>query len=67
MDSVLKQKTLGTECSVEYSDNVKSKVEVKAAVFKPSRMKRKEEDRKIFKAYFEGRDRDYGDDDYLNY
>lgn len=53
MDSVLKQKTLGTECSVEYSDNVKSKVEVKAVVFKPTRMKKKEELRKLTEKYIE--------------
>ena len=66
-DEIIYRNDFSKECKVEFVDKVETKVEVKAAVFKPSRIKRKEEDRKIFKAYFEGRDRDYGDDDYLNY
>lgn len=66
-DEIVEQKDLSKECTVEYVDEVKTKIEVKATTFKPSRMKRKQEERKYFEAYFEGRDRDYGEDDYLNY
>ena len=50
-DRLIKQQTLLQECKVEYSDNVKVDFEVKAMTFKPSRMKQKEELRRMTEDY----------------
>ena len=50
-DDLVKSKQLFEECQVEYSDNVKTKYEVKAITFKPSKMKQKEELRKMTEEY----------------
>ena len=42
-DDIVKSGKLYEECKVEFVDDIKSKVEVKAMTFKPSRMKKKEE------------------------
>ena len=52
-DSIIKQHTFTQECKVEYSDNIKEKYEVRAITFKPSRMKKKEELRKITEEYID--------------
>lgn len=41
------------ECIIEYVDEVKTKVEVKAMTFKPSKMKEKEELRKLTEKYID--------------
>lgn len=46
-DSVIAQESLYEECKVEYVDELKTKYEVKAVTFKPSRMKKKEELRRM--------------------
>lgn len=48
-----KDKKKYKECKVEYTNNVKSKYEVNGIVFQPSRMKKKEELRKITKEYID--------------
>ena len=52
-DEVIHRKDFTRECTVEYVDEVKTKVEVKATTFKPSRMKRKQEERKMFEQYID--------------
>lgn len=52
-DEVIHRKDFTRECSVEYVDEVKTKFEVKATTFKPSRMKRKQEERKMFEQYID--------------
>ena len=52
-DQVITRKKLYDECEVEFVDEVKSKVEVKAMTFKPSRMKKKEELRKLTEEYID--------------
>lgn len=52
-DDVIDRKDLSKECTVEFVDDVKSKIEVKATTFKPSRMKRKQEERKMFEQYID--------------
>ena len=41
------------KCRVEFVDNLKTDVEVKAVVFKPSRMKKKEELRKMTEEFID--------------
>lgn len=50
-DEVIDRKDFTRECRVEYVDEVKTKIEVKAVTFKPSRMKRKQELRKLTEKY----------------
>lgn len=50
-DRIVKQENLYEECMVEYSNDVKVDFEVKAAVFKPGRMKNKEELRRLTDEY----------------
>lgn len=52
-DEVIERKDFTRECEVEYVDEVKTKFEVKATTFKPSRMKRKQEERKMFEQYID--------------
>lgn len=52
-DEVIDRKDFTRECTVEYVDEVKTKIEVKATTFKPSRMKRKQEERKMFEQYID--------------
>lgn len=52
-DEVIHRKDFTRECTVEYVDEVKSKIEVKATTFKPSRMKRKQAERKMFEQYID--------------
>ena len=52
-DEIIYRKDFTKECTVEFSDNVKPKIEVKTIVFKPSRMKKKEELRKLTQEYVE--------------
>ena len=42
-DRIARRQELSKDCEVEFVDDIKSKVEVKTVVFKPSRMKQKEE------------------------
>jgi len=63
-DKLIKRIDLTKECEVEFVDNLKTDCEVKAITFKPSRMKKKEELRKITQKYTSSRD--YYEDDYLN-
>lgn len=46
-DEIVKREVLSKECKVEYVEDLKTDVEVKAMTFKPSRMKEKEELRKL--------------------
>ena len=46
-DNVIAQESLYEECQVEYVDELKTKYEVKAVTFKSSRMKKKEELRRM--------------------
>lgn len=50
-DNVIEQKSLFDECKVEFVDEIKTNFEVKAISFKPSRMKQKEELRKMTEEY----------------
>ena len=52
-DSVIAQESLYEECKVEYVDKVKTKYEVKAVTFKPSRMKKKEELRRMTEEFID--------------
>lgn len=52
-DQVITRKKLYEECKVEFVDDIKSKVEVKALTFKPSRMKKKEELRRLTEEYID--------------
>ena len=52
-DEVIGRKDFTRECTVEYVDEVKTKIEVKATTFKPSRMKRRQEERKMFEQYID--------------
>lgn len=52
-DEVIHRKDFTRECTVEYVDEVKTKIEIKATTFKPSRMKRKQEERKMFEQYID--------------
>ena len=50
-DDIIERKELYKECKVEFSNNVKTKYKVNATTFKPSRMKEKEELRKMTEEY----------------
>jgi len=50
-DNIIERKEFYEECEVEYSDNVKTKFEVKATIFKPGRAKEKEQLRKMTEEY----------------
>lgn len=50
-DEIIERKDFTRECQVEYVDELKTKYEVKAVAFKPSRMKRKEELRRMTEQY----------------
>ena len=50
-DRIARRQELFIECSVEYVDEVKTSFEVKATTFKPSKMKQKEELRKMTEEY----------------
>lgn len=52
-DNVIAQESLFEECKVEYVDKLKTKVEVKAVTFKPSKMKKKEELRKMTEEFID--------------
>ena len=52
-DEVIATKDFSRECTVEYVDEVKTKIEVKATTFKPSRMKKKQELRKLTEQYID--------------
>ena len=52
-DEIVKSGKLYKECKVEYVDDLKTKVEVKAITFKPSRMKNKEELRREVRDYID--------------
>ena len=45
-DRTIRRQELYQECQVEYVEDIETKVTIKAIVFKPSRMKEKEELRK---------------------
>ena len=51
-DSTVRRQELYDECKVEYVDDVKVSFEVKATTFKPSKMKQKEELRKMTEEYY---------------
>lgn len=50
-DNTVRRQELYDECEIEYVDDVKVSFEVKATTFKPSKMKQKEELRKITEEY----------------
>lgn len=50
-DRLVKQETLNQECKIEYTDDIKVDFEVKTYTFKPSKMKQKEELRKMTEEY----------------
>lgn len=52
-DEVIDRKDFTRECKVEYVDEVKTQFEVKATTFKPSRMKKKQELRKLTEQYID--------------
>lgn len=52
-DQVITRKKLYEECKVEYVDDLKTKVEVKTLTFVPSRMKKKEELRKMTEEFID--------------
>ena len=52
-DRTIKMQKLYEECKVEYVDDLKTKVEVKAMTFKPNRMKKKEELRKMAEEFID--------------
>ena len=52
-DEIIERKDFTRECTVEYVDEVKTKIEVKATTFKPSRMKKKQELRKLTEQYID--------------
>ena len=52
-DDIVDMQQCTEECTLEYSDDVKPKFEVKTAIFKPSKMKRKQEERKMFEQYID--------------
>lgn len=51
-DRTVRRQELYQECTIEYLDNVKTSFEVKATTFKPSKMKQKEELRKMTEEYY---------------
>lgn len=53
-DRIARRQELYQECTVEYSDDVKTSFEVKATTFKVSRTKKKEELRKEIDKYYRG-------------
>lgn len=50
-DRTVRRQELYQECTIEYTDDVKVNFEVKAIAFKPSKMKQKEELRKMTEEY----------------
>lgn len=50
-DRTVRRQELYQECTIEYTDDVKVDFEVKAIAFKPSKMKQKEELRKMTEEY----------------
>ena len=52
-DEIIERKDFTRECEVEYVDEVKTKIEVKAMTFKPSRTKEKQELRKLTEKYID--------------
>ena len=50
-DRLVKQQTLSEECKIEYVNEVKTDYEVKTIIYKPSKMKQKEELRKMTEEY----------------
>ena len=52
-DIIVRRQELFQKCEVEYSDDVKVDFEVKATIFKPSKMKQKEELRKLTENYID--------------
>lgn len=50
-DNIAYRRELYKECEVEYSDDVKVNFEIKATTFKPSKMKQKEELRRMTEEY----------------
>ena len=64
-ERVIQRKDFTKECEVEFVDHLETKIEVKATIFKPSRMKKKEELRKLTQNYTSSRD--FGEADYLNF
>lgn len=55
-DRIARRQELYQECTVEYSDDVKTSFEVKATTFKPSKMKQKEQLRKEIENYYKRKD-----------
>lgn len=52
-DEIVYRNDFSKECKVEFVDKVDTKVEVKAMTFKPSRMKEKQELRKLTEKYID--------------
>ena len=55
-DRTVRRQELYQECTVEYSDDVKTSFEVKTTTFKPSKMKQKEQLRKEIENYYKRKD-----------
>lgn len=52
-DQVLERQELSRECKIEFVDKIDTKYTVKAMTFQPSKMKQKEELRKMIEKYEE--------------
>ncbi len=52
-DQVLEREELSRECKIEFVDKLDTKYKVKAMVFQPSKMKQKEELKKMIKEFEE--------------
>lgn len=50
-DNIIEIKDLYKECKVEFKDEIKTDFKVKGTIFKPSKMKQKEEFRKMTEEY----------------
>lgn len=50
-DDIIEIRDLYKECKIEIKENINSKYEIKATTFKPSKMKKKEELRKMTEEY----------------
>lgn len=51
-DNIIEIRDLYKECKVEFKDEIKTSFEIKATTFVPSKMKRKEELRKMTEEYY---------------
>ena len=52
-EQIIHRREFSKECQVEFVDNLKTSVEVKATMFQPSRMKKKEELRRLTRDFLD--------------